>query len=152
VRYDQLFSPRLRVPLTIASMILFLAALTASPSGTYRHWPSWEGAFTLALGWIGVFTGQPANLAWLANPALVYGWILLFARKKWAFAPVLTAVGLAALYLAPLKVSFGDAAVTRPPPEAGYWLWLGSTLVAACAALPSLGGNQLRETTSAWHL
>lgn len=99
-----------------------------------------EGIALLLIGWMGVFDGQ---VAWLANPLLLLGWCATFLRLPRIIGLTLTllATGFALGFLLYPDILVNEAghraAITGY--RTGYWLWVGSTLVALLAAVLNPG-------------
>ena len=89
---------------------------------------AWSAAWgLLLLGWLALGTGV---LAWLANPVLFMGWILLrYKRFKSAAACAAIALLLMISFLFVDKVISSEAGTysTITGYGLGYWLWLASS-------------------------
>jgi hypothetical protein len=79
-------------------------------------------------GWMGIFCGSLACIAWLANPLFFIALILFLRNRKAAALICLLAFLFAASFLLAhtiIKDEAGNyARITQY--KAGYWLWLGS--------------------------
>jgi hypothetical protein len=107
------------------------------------------------IGWLGLFTLHPANLIWLANPALLIAWGLIAVSlragrpsstraRSLGVAAIWTtgfALLVAACFLLPVTVMgmghtgsgmYPDAIDSR---GAGYWFWLASMASAFASAI-----------------
>lgn len=121
--------------LSISLHLLSLSqiAVCLDPGACYRGWE------VLAFGWLGI--GRLANLTWLANPLLFFGW--LFAPSGPRFLAVsfcgAALMSSGAFLFATEATGSGPGGVLREADlvsrGAGYWLWLASSATALAAAL-----------------
>ena len=79
-------------------------------------------------GWMGVFTGSFACIAWLANPLFVIALILFVRNRSAAIFVCLLAFVVAASFLLFHTIIDDEAGhyATITEHKTGYWLWLGS--------------------------
>ncbi len=128
----------------VLSMLLFVACLFNDAygfksSGTVKGTPAY---FVLLVGWYGVLVG--GNLGWLANPALLGGWLgFVTSKRKLGAASTLLALALMLRFLVDPSVMVDENATQWmfDVYGLGYWLWLASAatllLGYALAALPT---------------
>jgi hypothetical protein len=145
-------SRRRRLATILVAMSIGLFALSLASDCYYidgadpRAWsPGWG---LLLVGWLGIGSG---GTAWLANPALITGWITFFCRKT----VVSLFCSLVALLLMISFLSVDTVIRSEAPTYArvigygsGYWLWLTSAgallagaVVRACPATPKSTTN-----------
>lgn len=138
---------RLRGPdgwLLAASILLFLAAMPLESFCTPTSCSEWPSYSLLFLGWLELYIFPRAGYVWLANPALLLAWWYIFKGRKIAAAALsLTALVLAASFLAVSKVMVAEL---EPPAPLrgyglGYWLWLASAGTAFLGALLTRAGQ-----------
>jgi len=113
-------------------MALFVAALTQD--GYYIDGPdprAWAAGWLLAaFGWLGILAGV---FTWIANPLLVASWICAFQKRK-NISMFLSGASV----LLMLSFLWRRTIITSEAPtysriisyQPGYWLWLGSAIVA----------------------
>lgn len=118
--------------LVFASIALFLAALTQD--GYYVEGPNpraWAAGWLLAVfGWLGILGGV---FTWIANPLLVAGWLFAFQKRK-----IISIILSGSSVLLMLSFLWRRTIITSEAPtysriisyQIGYWLWLGSAIVA----------------------
>jgi hypothetical protein len=121
---------------------LFQTAFCLDPTGLQGNPATdcFHGWAALVWGGIGVVSAA-ANLTWLANPILLFAWlVILVGVRRVSIAFCLVAFAIAATFAA-------TQTVTRPPSTAelrdaallslgvGYWLWLASIATALIAAI-----------------
>ncbi|MFG6460397.1 hypothetical protein ACG04Q_02360 [Roseateles sp. DXS20W] len=134
-------APRVGLALSVLLFVacLFNDAYGFKSSGTVKGTPAF---FVLLVGWYGVLVG--GNIGWLANPALLGGW-LGFIRGKRMLGLISTLLALALMlrYLVDPTVMLDENASQWQFDVygLGYWLWLASAgtmlLTYAVAALPT---------------
>ena len=97
----------------------------------YTDGGSDEAAEPIAIflsGWMGIFSGSLACVAWLANPLFFIAVILFLRNRKAAALICLLAFFFAASFLLAHTIITDEAGnyarITQY--KAGYWLWLGS--------------------------
>jgi hypothetical protein len=89
----------------------------------------------LLFGWIGVLSG---TVAWLANPALLFAWLMfLMGRYQGAAISALIATALMLSFLLTKTVISSEAptfskVIGYGP---GYWLWLASALALVIGSI-----------------
>jgi hypothetical protein len=96
----------------------------------------------LLIGWMGLFLGI---IAWLANPLLLVGWLLLAGRQPRAAAVCALAATVCAGSFLFYKTMITDEAGHRSRITGyglGYWLWLGSAAVLVAASLVAVFGSR----------
>lgn len=125
------------------SIALFILCLTND--GYYIAGPdprAWAPGWGLFLfGWIGIFSG---TVSWVANPLLLYAWVMFFLKRYRRSA--MFAFGALVLMLAFLM---SKTVVSSEAPTysrivgygTGYWLWIAS---AAILLIGTLTGERLR--------
>ncbi len=130
-----------RLTLLIVSIVIFCISLTNDgfyidrPSNPRAWAPGWA---ELMLGWILVPGGI---IAWLANPLLFFGWMLLANKLLAPASTIVTALAIciALSFLLHKEIITSEAgnvsAVTGY--GSGYYLWIGSMVVAMLAGLLS---------------
>jgi hypothetical protein len=127
-------------PLVALSVLIFLACLpwdAFCQNGQCSSWPGWS---ILLFGWMSIPLAPDslANLAWLANPALVVAWVATLAREKaFAIAASAVALALAASFMLARDVVTNSGGFSFPITgyRMGYWVWLASMTVALIAAI-----------------
>ena len=112
------------------SVLLYLASLTQDAyyidgSNATAWASSW---WLVVIGWLGMFIGGGAALAWLANPLLILSWsVLMLSRKIAALTSVVATMSAASFLLFDSVISSEaptySKIIYRGP---GYWLWLSS--------------------------
>ena len=128
----------------------------ATPALVMRHSngriENWPGIQVLAFGWMGLLLGQAA---WLANPVLLLGVILLVCRR-WIAAciTVLVALGLGAttVWLFSCEIPADEGGVSHfqlAQLGFGFYAWLASMVVVAAGAVALLIGERKRNSASA---
>ena len=134
----------------LASVALYLVSLTlnafcAVTGGTERCDDS-RGVAVLALGWLETIAigevGPFVALPWYANPCLFAAWLFVFARGRKiavAFAGLGTLLGLSFLLGHSVQISEGGGTSPITGYRAGYWVWLGSLVLAFLSALSTPG-------------
>ena len=145
---------RLRGPdgwLLMVSVLLFLAAMPLESFCTPDSCSEWPSYSLLFLGWLELYIFPRAGYVWLANPALLMAWWYLFkGRKIAAVALSLTALVLAASFLAVAKVMVAE--LEPPAPlrgyALGYWLWLASAGAVFLGALLTRVGGAAKTSAS----
>lgn len=113
---------------------LFLPAFSTSPGQTGSL-----GIMDLMAGWMGLIAAgdSPANLAWLANAAVVAAWGFGQTRMRWpAIIASLIAIGLAALPAVVRQVAVDEAGTPRQITGfgLGYFAWCGAMVTALAAS------------------
>jgi hypothetical protein len=129
------------------SLITFAGSL-ALPA-FYTDWNSARipGVSLLLCGCLGLLV---ANVAWLANPALILSWILL-RKADSPLAPLLFAVmalPCALSFLLQKKIMMDEAGhygniIGYGP---GYWLWITSILLVIVASVVALRRDRQKST------
>jgi hypothetical protein len=130
----------------LASVGLYLVSLTlnafcAVTGGTERCDDS-LGIALLAMGWLETIAiadvGPFVALPWFANPCLVAAWLFIFGRGRKiavAFSGLGTLLGLSFLLGHSVQISEGGGPSPITGYRAGYWVWLGSLVLALVSAL-----------------
>jgi hypothetical protein len=112
----------------------------------YVTCPGWE---CLILGWMFVDVGGEVpwyGLAWLANPlALVSVLLLVVRRPTGAAAFGVASLVCGALFLIDAPGRHGHSDMPRDIPRVGAFLWLGSFVALALAAMIRRGSSRARE-------
>jgi len=130
------------VTLFVASVLSFGASLTQD--GFYlqdRHNPNaWSPSiFLLLFGWLAVFKGF---FAWLANPALLFVWSLIWFRptRIWAVVAGAFALLFALSFLCHQRIITGQGPsyATIAGYGLGYRLWVGSIAAALASSVVAL--------------
>ena len=120
--------------LSIGLYLLSLSqiAVCLDPGVCYRGWEA------LAFGWLGV--PRLANLTWIANPLLLFGW--LFAPngpRPLSASFCVAALMVSGAFLFATEVVGSGVGVLREADlvsrGTGYWVWLASIATALAAAL-----------------
>ena len=90
----------------------------------------------LLIGWLAMLTGGAA-IAWLANPFLIIGWVLLTKNKNSAWLFSLTALLFSISFLKFHTIIEDEAGHYNPIKRIGlgYWLWLSSCLTTFVGSL-----------------
>ena len=120
-----------------ASVLLFIASLTQSRCRLEGDdHPGAACVGLLLIGWIGVLGGI---YAWLANPAILGAWILIWSRRMRPLAFLCAGAALA-FALSFLRVKKMDRDESGEHVEritsygVGYWIWIASigTILLGC--------------------
>jgi hypothetical protein len=118
---------------------LFLTAFCLDPAGS-KGGPAadcYHGWAALVWGVTGVPSGG-ANLTWLANPVLLFAWlVVLIGVRRVSVAFCLLAFAIAATFAVTQTVTtspYGGAGELLSL-GVGYWLWLASIGTALIAAI-----------------
>ena len=134
------------VPRTLlgGSILLFLASLTQNAFclGDGAKCDN-LGLAVLGLGWMEMLAigdvGPFVTLPWFANPCLLIAWIsILDSRRRVATAVAGVAAVLGSSFLAGRSIQISEGGPTPDPIRsygAGYWLWLGSLVLAFLSAV-----------------
>ena len=139
------------VAFVIGSVVLFLASLTQPAvhldgSTTGQRW---ECLRLLCIGWIGLL-GKV--YAWLANPALLAGWVLLLVRRNGRGALILIlSLGFALSFLRETRWERNEAGVNTAlitGHAIGYWLWIASIATALAGGLVAIVFDRLAPLRS----
>jgi len=130
----------------VASVGLYLVSLTlnafcAVTGGTERCDDS-LGAAVLAMGWLETIAigdvGPFVALPWFANPCLFAAWAFVLGRARkiaLASAGLGALLGLSFLLGHSVQISEGGGPSPITAYRAGYWVWLGSLVLALVSAL-----------------
>ena len=122
----------------LASAMLYVACLPLESfcvNGSCSDWPGWG---LLVFGWLGVVTGHPSDLTWLANPLLFAAWPLILAqRRRAAISCAVPALTVSVSFFMFGDVVSNEAGIVMPVTglRAGYWLWIASIGSACFAAV-----------------
>jgi hypothetical protein len=125
------------------SVLLFVASLTQD--GFSQEDSRYPCLGLLLYGWLGVLLGRTP--AWLANPALVLAWVLVWSRpsRYLGLGFAISAVGLALSFLLHQNFLMGEGGFPSRITGygTGYWLWVASTIptLLGCAislAIPKI--------------
>jgi hypothetical protein len=137
--------------LLVASTCLYLASL---PCNSFSLSPDSEfipGYLLLLTGGFGIFSLNPTNLVWLANPLLFIAWGANIFRLSWLSVVVsglALAVGLYFLFCTKVSASMTSwddfSQITKL--HVGYWLWIASM---GCAFLSSVLGVAIKRQNHA---
>ncbi|QDA58850.1 hypothetical protein [Hymenobacter jejuensis] len=123
----------------VTSILFYLIALTQDAfyidRVDYNAWSSSLGL--LLIGWLGILLGSGAALTWLANPLLIFSWIMLFNDKRTA----IVASSIASLFA--ITFLLFDKVITSEAPtysnithyRLGYWLWLTSCITMMAGSI-----------------
>jgi hypothetical protein len=126
------------------SIGLFLLSLICPCFDTGKDVGSWgQGAILLIMG-IGWFIFPIPYGIWLANPALLFAWILVRRKPVTSFISSLVATVLALCFLLCKELLTDEGGSNYAPiveHKIGYWLWLASMVTM-------LFGNLYHELTS----
>jgi hypothetical protein len=134
------------------SLVAFAACLPMS-SFCLRPPDCWTSWVVLVWGLFGLMVRQLSHFIWLANPGLLFTWIVtVSALVSGSQSSKIVAIGLgafssllAASFLLGVSVIDNEGGVPIPVQsvEIGYWLWLGSIACAFAGAvlLPSSRTN-----------
>lgn len=126
-------------PFLLLSLIAYGASLFNDGYYAESNDPkAWAPAFGLLLiGWLGLLDGV---IAWMANPLLLAGWVMLGYRRKslatiFAIAALICIVSLQFCQTILVNEAGNRAPITSF--GAGYWLWLASALLLllGCVAM-----------------
>lgn len=119
------------------SIGLYVLSLTQNAFCVDGNCSGWPGYGILLFGALGLFTLNPANFAWIANPILFVAWGCLWGgRGKAAVQFGIAAFLIAFLFLLMPSVVIGEDGMPRPRTglRLGYFLWLASMGAAVVAA------------------
>lgn len=126
------------------SIGLFLLSLICPCFDTGKDVGDWgQGAILLIMG-IGWFIYPIPYGIWLANPALLFSWILVRRKPVTSFILSLVATVLALCFLLCKELLTDESGSNYAPiveHKIGYWLWLASMVTM-------LFGNLYQELTS----
>lgn len=117
----------------LLSIALYVPCLALG--GIESNGQSDVGFFYLGFGMFGIFASV-TNLSWLANPALFVAWIFLFREERKlglagaSIAPIFAALPL---FMTEIVTNEGGVATAIDGYDAGYWLWLASTMMMLIA-------------------
>src|SRR5262249_32211982 len=128
------------VVLLAISCILFVTSLFNEGYSDDRGGRPAPALLLFLIGWLGVFLGF---IAWLANPLLLMGWILLAVRRRRSAAACAFAAAVCAGSFLFCKPIVSDDAGHRSRITGyglGYWLWLASAAVLLAASLVDVIG------------
>ena len=136
---------RLSRGLLAASVILYLASLTQNGfcllTGGSERCDNY-GIAVVGLGWLETLeigeVGPFVALPWFANPCLIVAWAFLLGsgrRIAMILASLATVLSLAFLAGRSVQISEGGGPSPITSHGAGYWLWLGSMVLALASAL-----------------
>lgn len=131
------------------TFLLWVSISLYALSLTVKAFPYCKGYEAMLLGALGVFTMNPGNWTWLANPLLLLSWIFVFCSERTlATVSAALAVAVATSFLVCKGVILGaDGEVQQfKHYSAGYWLWLTSTLCAVTSAL-SMKSNRAESAS-----
>jgi hypothetical protein len=118
----------------IISISLFVLSLCFTAYYTKNASPL--GLTPLVCGWYALAL-VGSGICWMANPILMFAWILIFKQKRLAWLFALLSFLAAASFLGFDTVLVNEAG-THEPIEMfgpGYWLWLASCFAATVGAL-----------------
>ena len=122
----------------IISIVLYAACMFLDTFSVTGQRSFADGWWLLFFGWTMLDRGHE-YLAWLANPLLFLGWILVLLRLRLPAAG--SAMGALAFGIAFLGATTVDVSSDGPVEitgyKEGYWLWLASMAVALVAAVLS---------------
>lgn len=127
----------------VGSLMAFAAALLQDAFYIAGPDPNaWSDSWALLLiGWLGIMSG---TLAWLANPALAFAWILLVAKLP-GFSLMSCVIALALMLSFLLETNVMTSTLPNYSEITGYgtgfWLWVCSAVLqgfgSAVAAMPT---------------
>jgi hypothetical protein len=134
-------------PLTVLSILLFIASLTQKAFHTKNGSEDAYGAALLLTGWMGVVDG---HYSWLANPALFVSWGQGKRREPLlALGTALVALLFAASFLFRKTIAMNEGghgeAITGYGP--GYWLWIASITAAIASHIWAIRSDRLAKGT-----
>ena len=96
--------------------------------------PNWPAFLAFLTGWLGIYG---AGVSWAANPCLLFAWVMMVKRPKYAAIASFIALLLALLFLAFKRIMIDEAGhmgdiVGLAP---GYYLWVSSMLISFIGAI-----------------
>jgi hypothetical protein len=130
------------VVLLAISCVLFVTSLFNEGYYDDRGGPPARAFLLLLIGWLGLFLGF---IAWLANPLLLMGWLLLAVRQRRSAAACAFAATVCAGSFLFCKTIVSDEAGHHSRITGyglGYWLWLASAAVLLAASLVEVIGPE----------
>jgi len=123
-----------RVITLIISTGLFFASLGFEAFCTTEGCRS--GIEVLSLGWLAALSGG-AGIVWLANPLLIWSWLLINKSSAYAWIPAFFAILISLAFL-----SFPDIIENEGGRHneiirngIGYWLWVCSSIASFTGAV-----------------
>lgn len=145
---------RVSITLLILSLGLYVASLFSDGFyiQTAHARDATIGWALLQFGWLSLFNGI---IAWLANPLLIAGWVMLrLHRERAAALFAVTALACSSSFLLCQTIITAEAG----SPERidgyglGYWLWLASPAVLVAASLVAAKASHLQTPTTGTQL
>jgi hypothetical protein len=132
----QKWMPCWLMALSYALYAICLALPAYLPISSYMTPERYFGYAAFLLGPIGLFAG---HVSWFANPMIWISWInFRKGNNRGAIAAAVLAVGIALTFLMTKKIAVGSSGEYPFEILYGYYVWIGSMLAAAAAAL--IGG------------
>jgi hypothetical protein len=125
-------------PIFVLSLTVFALSLGFEAfSNGHEAVPGWA---CLALGWWGLVGGC---YAWLANPLIVFSWVMRAAQQGVSMAAAALAVVFMFSFLGAETVVTNTAGMQDRITHVGigYWLWLAGGILALGAALSGTPGD-----------
>jgi hypothetical protein len=136
----ELKDPKFQTLIVIISIAFFLTSLFVNgfainnPSNPHGWSKGWA---LVSLGWMGFLSGKVLYiLPWLANPLYIMSVCFYFLKKRLSFYCSLLAILMALLFTFTMKIPSNENGMISDviALESGYFLWLGSMILAAISA------------------
>ena len=142
--YDKLLQKRIKQ----ISMILFVLSLTQKAYCTTTSCS--DSIMVFLLGWAAIFS-TGAGICWFANPLLFVSWFLLEKNLKIAMFLSMTSTLLAFFFLMFSSIVDNEGAIPHPiiSYNAGYWLWVCSTVTMLIGTYVLMYRHNVRNKTVA---
>ncbi|MFP5040107.1 hypothetical protein [Parasediminibacterium sp. JCM 36343] len=115
--------------IVFASILVFIISLTQDAFKTdYYENIKGEGTPAFLLLLIGWLDFGKAGTSWLANPLLLYSWVMLFKKPLFSTIAAFLSVLFSASFLLFSKIAANESVTYAniTSRELGYWLWLTS--------------------------
>ncbi len=132
--------PKFQTLIVFISILFFLVSLfvngfSIDKSPTPHGWS--KGWALVSLGWMGFLSGKAIYiLPWLANPLYIASICFYFLKKRISFYLGLLAIIFSILFTFTMKIPNNENGQVSDviTLESGYFLWLGSMVLAAISA------------------
>lgn len=131
------------------SVLLFVSSLTQYGYYVRRRNNPHDGARCVMLLLIGPFGVFESVYAWLANPALLLAWSLVWFRPAAAAGAGVAALALSLSFLLHHQIIVNEAGdyAKITGYGLGYWLWIGSIIAALAGSLLGMWFGPRKKAT-----